>query len=130
MNESKNNQMESEESSVLVHEEERAGDRVAHVPLELLESVIEVGEPWDGSSVCQDEGRIHLVFVLLKREWVIIYHDDRHNLRIRGFSDKEQLQEYLATAYAKEVAIDGIEMVLECGRPRRFQIEVKPRIGF
>jgi hypothetical protein len=72
---------------------------------------------------------------LLGRDWVIVYRaeyagPDSMVLRVRGFDSKDKLSDFLAAEYAREVSINGIEMVLEHGRPRRFNIEVKPRIGF
>jgi len=107
-------------------------NRVAHIPLGLLEDIMEIGEVWVGEARAVDESRIHMLFKCLAMEWVIVYFNDRKNesLNVRSFDSKEKLQDFLAESYAREVAVDGIEMVLENGRPRRFQIEVKPRIGF
>lgn len=123
------------EENPQVEIEEKAADRVVHIPLGLLKSVIGVGEPWDGDHNEVDAVPRHLLlFDLLSRDWVIIYDwfdiDHGHRLRVRGFDSKDQLSDFLAEEYAHEVRVNGIEMVLEKGRPRRFNIEVKPRIGF
>jgi len=125
------------ETTETTEPEEKASDRIAHIPLGLLEDLIDIGEPWEGRAIVDDESRVHYIFAMLQmRDWVIIYRtvkgipDGVGDLRIRGFNTKDALQEYLATAFATEVAVDGIEMVLEKGRPRRFKLEVKPRIGF
>lgn len=106
-------------------------NRVAHIPLGLFEEVVELGVPYDGDVHCDDESRVHRLFESLGREWVIIYRNHKEDdLRVRGFGDKELLAAFLSREYGREIGIDGVEMVLESGRPRRFQLEVRPKIGF
>jgi len=106
-------------------------DLVVHVPLSSLAQLAE-----NYAEVSPEGGRVGFgdLFEQLSKEWVVVYRqideDGDVALVAKGFENKDDLSAFLRKKYAREIEVDGIEIVLEGGRPRRFKIDVSPRIGF
>jgi hypothetical protein len=105
-------------------------DRVVHIPLRLFRELVECAGHWSDDP----EVDIKHLFDVLDEAWVLIYQTSDPGatapLQIVGFPVKEELSLFLEKNYGREVAVDSIIMILEDGRQRRFQLEVRPKIGF
>lgn len=107
---------------------------VVHVPLSLMARLVEDYAFTAGESLESERVVFGDLFEQLSKEWVIVYRtmdeDGDMALVAKGFDNKDDLSVFLREKYAREIEVDGIEIVLEGGRPRRFKVEVSPRIGF
>lgn len=66
----------------------------------------------------------------LGAEWAVVFWavdiaSQERKLYVNSFSDREEASKFLASMYEKQ---SDIEVILYCGEPKKFEIEVKAKI--